>query len=422
MRHFLVFLMLTFAGQALADESRLDVRDFGAIGDGVADDTAAIQKALDQAAETGRIVELTPGQYRCNDQLAVPIGVTLQGVWQGPHTSHLDKGSVLLSYAGRGNENSKPFITLNTSSTLKGVTIFYPEQKVGAITPYPWTVQGKGQHYNVIDTTIANAYNGIDCGTFHNEGHHLRNVHMCALNKGVYIDQTTDVGRVENVHIHNVYWWRVSKPYALTGEEINALNTYTPKHLVGFIIGRTDWQYMSNCFVIWAKIGFHFIKSQRGLANAVITQSGSDIGPLAVKIDAVQNHAGVAFENCQFMSGFEISPDNRGPVKLTNCGFWSIPQTGSQMMLHGDNTVFLTATHFHRWDIVKKGTPCIEMTNGSLIVQGCEFMGEPDSPDHLRLKGKARSAVIMGSRFRHGKAKITNESEAEVQILGNVTQ
>lgn len=400
----------------------VDVRRHAAKGDGKTDDTAAIQAALDEAGKNGDIVQLPPGQYRCDGVLNVPVGVTLQGTWQGPHTSHLDKGSVLLSYAGRGSGEAEPFIALNTSSTLKGVTIFYPEQKVGEIVPYPWTVQGKGQHYNVIDTTIVNAYNGIDCGTFHNEGHHLRNVHMCALNKGVYIDQTTDVGRVENVHIHNVYWWRVSKPYALTGEQVHALNAYTPKHLTGFIIGRTDWQYMSNCFVIWAKAGFHFIKSKHGLANAVITQSGSDIGPLAVKIDAIQPHAGVAFENCQLMAGFEIGPENRGPVKLTNCGFWSIPGTGSQMILNGQGTVFLTATHFHRWDVDKKGTPCIEATNGSLIMQGCEFMGQPDSADHVVLREKVQSTVIMGNRFRHGKAKIVNDSKGDVQILGNVAK
>ena len=42
----------------------------------------------------------------------------------------------------------------------------------------------------------------------------------------------------------------------------------------------------------------------------MITQSGLDIGPLAVLVEEVQSHAGIAFENCQFMSGFEIAPQN----------------------------------------------------------------------------------------------------------------
>lgn len=414
--------LLIFCHPAVASSLHINAQDFGAKGDGQSDDTPALQAALDKAGDLGGAVGLPPGQYRCKGTLNVPAGVTLQGSWPGPHTSHLDKGSVLLAYGGRGDEEASPFITLKTSSTIKGVTIFYPEQKVGEVVPYPWTIQGRGQHYNVIDTTIVNTYNGIDCGTFHNEGHHLRNVHMCALNTGVYIDQTTDVGRVENVHIHNVYWWRVSKPYTLTNEQIHALNTYTPKHLTGFIIGRTDWQYISNSFVIWAKVGFHFIKSEHGMANALITQSGADIGPLAVKVDAVQDHAGIAFENCQFMAGFEIGPQNRGPVKLTNCGFWSVPETGSQMMLHGRGTVFLTATHFHRWDRIGQDKPCIKATQGSLIIQGCEFIGEPDGADHLHLDDEFQSAAIMATRFRHGSPKIVNRCDAQIQQIGNLTQ
>ena len=43
----------------------IDVRELGAVGDGIADDTAALQEAIDLAAETGRAVFLRPGRYRC---------------------------------------------------------------------------------------------------------------------------------------------------------------------------------------------------------------------------------------------------------------------------------------------------------------------------------------------------------------------
>jgi hypothetical protein len=408
------------ANAALA--SALTVRDFGAKGNGVKDDTAAFQAALDKAGRTGAVVEVPPGQYRLNGTLSVPEGVTLEGVWRGPHTSQLDKGTTLLAFAGRDDEDSPPFISLHTGSTLKGVTIFYPEQKQTDVHPYPWTVQGRGQHYNVIDVTIANAYNGIDCGTYHNEGHHLRNVHMCALRRGVFIDQCTDIGRIENVHIHNVYWWRVSAPYAPTAEENAALQKYTPEHLEGFIIGRTDWEYISNCFVIWAKVGFHFIRTQTpvgGMANAVITQSGSDIGPLAVQVDNVQAHAGIAFENCQFMSGIEIGPDNTGPVKLANCGFWGMPAAGSQLVANGQGTVFLSTCHFTEWDQTK---PCVQVANGSLLMNACDFQGGTPTSTAISLGKGVTSAAIVGNLFRGGKIGIINESAGDVQIIGNVTQ
>ena len=414
---------LLLAGFAIEAHGMVNPRDLGAKGDGVADDTAAIQAALDRAGEIGDVVSLPPGQYRLNGTLTIPEGVTLEGTWRGPHTSHLNKGSVLLAYSGRDDESATPLIGLQTSSALKGVTIFYPEQKVGDIHPYPWTIQGRGQHYNVIDVTIVNAYNGIDCGTFHNEGHHLRNVHMCAVNKGVFIDQTSDIGRVENVHIHNVYWWRVTEPYRLSGDEVKALEAYTLGHLEGFIIGRTDWEYMSDCFVIWAKIGFHFIETKSGKPNVVITQSGSDIGPLAVQVDAVQDHAGVAFENCQFMSGFETSAENKGPVKLSNCGFWGQAAAGPQMVLRG-GTVTLTATHFDAWDQDRKGEPCVKALGGTLLMQGCEFVGKKTKSPHVLLGKDIGSAVIMGNHFCGREAKIINEThkKRQIQIVGNVTE
>lgn len=229
--------------------------------DGVTDDTAAFQAALDKAGRGGSLVSVPPGQYRFDGTLDVPPGVTLEGIWRGPHTAQLDKGTALLVYGGRDEEDGAPFINLKTASTLKGVTVFHPEQTAGDIRPYPWTVRGQGQHYNVIDVTFVNAYNGIDCGTHHNEGHHLRNVHMCALNKGVFVDYCSDVGRIENVHIHPVYWWRAPEPYTLSKEDVATLGKYLIEHLVGFIVGRTDWQYISNCFVIFAQCGFHFVET-----------------------------------------------------------------------------------------------------------------------------------------------------------------
>jgi hypothetical protein len=174
--------------------------------------------------------------------------------------------------------------------------------------------------------------------------------------------------------------------------------------------------------VIWAKIGFHFIEGKTGMANALITQSGSDLGPLAVQVDKVQDHAGTIFENCQFMAGINIGPDNKGPIKLTTCGFWGTAGAGSQMVLEGKGTVTLTATHFHQWDQAGQGKPCIDARNGALILNSCEFMGEGSNAPHIRLGAELDSAVIMGNRFTHGGIRIENQSKGDVQILGNVAQ
>ena len=78
-----------------------DVLDFGAKGDAVTDDTAAFQEALDLASTRGQVVAVPAGQYRLDRTLSIPEGVTLEGVWKGPHPGQIDKGTTLMAYAGR---------------------------------------------------------------------------------------------------------------------------------------------------------------------------------------------------------------------------------------------------------------------------------------------------------------------------------
>ena len=70
-------LILILGGFVMAD---VDVHDYGAKGDGVADDTASIQAALNAAAKSGPICLAPPGMYRLDGSLTVPPGVTLNTV------------------------------------------------------------------------------------------------------------------------------------------------------------------------------------------------------------------------------------------------------------------------------------------------------------------------------------------------------
>jgi len=424
--------LLVSASVAAENSTELNVLDFGAAGDGKTDNTKAFQTALDSAERTGAVVTVPHGRFRIDGHIVIPRGVALEGTWRGPHHPEIASGSALLAYAGRGREDGDPFIILTHNSTLKGVTIWYPEQKTSDIRPYPWTISVRGSRCNILDVTIANAYNGIDCGTRQNDSHLVRNVNMSALRRGVFIDRCYDIGRFENVHIVHMDWNSMGKEGGM--EDINTYKKFILQNLEGFIIGKCDWDYMVNCFVIYAKVGFRFVEmklepgkslGQAPAGNILITQSGSDLSPLAVQIEKIQDHSGIAFENCQFMNSIEIEETNTGPVKLTNCGFWGQCRTGSVILNRGKGEVFLTSCHFSAWEDQKNPyvwdpkIPFIRMEDGALLMTACVFKDYGHTPeDHIYLGENVRSAAIMGTSAQGGTLRIDNRSKGEVNVIG----
>ena len=400
---------------ALAAASGVNARQHGARGDGKTDDAKALQAALNAAQAKGPICYLPAGHYRLDGPLTVPPGVTLCGASGGvPHSEH-PIGTVLLAYGSRGQADGEPLITLKPNGVVRNLVIHYPEQTLSEVAPYPWSIRADGELCQVLDLTLTNPYQAIDVGSRWNELHLVRNVFACPLKIGIYIDQCTDIGRIENVHFNPNFWTRMALKPGFPGGDIKA---YLEKNLVGFKIGKTDWEFISNSFVIFPRIGFHFDDFGHGPGNAVITQSGSDICPVAVQVDRTQNHAGVQFVNGQFMSTVEIGPQNRGPVKFTNCGFWGTEATREQVRHLGPGSLLLTACHFTGWDHAGKGDPCIRAAGGRLIVNGCDFLDERKRP--IVLEKGLKAAAIFGCAFREASG-VEDASGADVKLGSNTT-
>ncbi|MBN1347217.1 MAG: hypothetical protein JXQ73_31285 [Phycisphaerae bacterium] len=384
------------------------VTDFGAVADDKTDCTKAFDDALKAAdAADGGIVWVPAGKYRVRE-LTIPRRVTLRGTFEAPPRHWKSGGTVIMAVPEKTGEDGRPFCIMHECAALRGLTIHYPNQKAtDTPDPYPWCVRGIGDNVTLTDVLLSNPYNGIDLGTEHPAGrHYVNRVNMHALRRGIYVDKCFDVGRIESLHIWP--FWQMDGP----------IRKFTIEHGEAFIIGKTDWEYVTNCFCIGYKIGFHFIKTAHGAGNGVFTNSGSDVGPLAVLVDEVQRHSGISFVNCQMMATVKVAATNRGPVKFTGCGFWPIKETGPQAILDGQDTVSFNACHFAGWDENKSGQACIVAAAGSLIVTGCDFLKEK-AVKHVVLGEKLQSAVITASRFRGGE-KIENHSHGDVQIGLNV--
>jgi hypothetical protein len=414
-------MIAAIAGMALAATAAggaIDVSKYGAKGDGVADDSAAIQKALDYAGtHGGGVVQLDAATYRIDKPLNVPEGVTLAGVWEAPHHAQLSNGTVLRIYAGRGDEGAPAAITLNASSAVKGITFFYPEQRIPGTSAYPWTIQGKGMHGSVIDCTFVNPYKAIDFGTYGNELHYIRNCFGCPLRIGIHIDKCTDIGRIENVHFNPHYWGRAgSEGVPDWGELIK----YIGDNLVAFEFARTDWEYVLNTFVFGAKIGYRFYAGPDGSVNGNFLGIGADWCGRALMVEQCQP-PGLLITNGEFVGSdktdimMEVAKTHDGVVQLCNCSFWG--PASSIAKIDGTGTVsFGQCTFLNQGNA--KDAYTIDALSGDINISNCRFWLE--RPD-IHLGRNVTTAVISGNRFNKAK-RIVNESAGDVQEGLNVVK
>ena len=297
---------------------------FGAKADGVSDDTAAIQKALDQAALAGGRVHLPPARYLVKGSLHIPPGVTLQGVMESPVWSDPLKGSIILATGGRDNEDAPALFEMGHSSAVRGLTVFYPEQQTTNIRAYAWTFHLQGHDNTVENVTLINSYNGIRIGPEGNVRHRIRSVYGCVLRRGILVDACSDIGRIENVQFH-CHWWSAPD----VGGDWKPVHEFMWRNCEAFIFGRTDWEYVNNTFVFPVNIGYRFIKTKAGAANGQFSGIGSDESQVCVKVEEIQpmgllistDNSLLCTATCAFLCWW------KAPV-TARCGWWTARSGG----------------------------------------------------------------------------------------------
>jgi hypothetical protein len=86
----------------------VSVKDFGAVGDGVTDDTAAIQAAINSLPARGGIVTFPAGKFRTTAKITVKSYVTLQGAGKFGGTGAYDQGCTTIY----GNHSGTAILSL----------------------------------------------------------------------------------------------------------------------------------------------------------------------------------------------------------------------------------------------------------------------------------------------------------------------
>jgi hypothetical protein len=410
-KRLVIFLLIGLAMVSFAAPNAdvYSVLDFGAKADGKTDDTSAFQKALNFVSEAGGGVVYVPrGNYFFAGHLDLPRAVALEGIWQSVPAHNglrdpgaakpMDDGTTFLVTENEGNENGVPFITMHDNSTLKGVVIFYPNQRVdGEPKPYPWAIAMRGKNPAVLGVELLNPYNGIDASD--NERHLIRNVQGQPLRRGIFVDQIYDIGRIEDVHFNP--WWSV-QPQLFHWQE---------EHGEAFIFARSDWQYVFNTFCYGYNVGYKFIKSKSGVCNGNFLGIGADDCFTSVE---VENSAafGLLISNGEFTSFHGPDPtmvliggDNSGSVRFENCAFWG--PCNQIAKIGGSGTVGFGDCTFVQWDRNQEGRAAVQADSGTILVRGCEFQ---EDKSQVELAEAVRRAVISDNIFS-GKARIVNHTK-----------
>eukprot|EP01084_Bolivina_argentea_P280852 480381_1 len=367
------------AGPAMS----FNVLDYGAVGDGTTDNTAHFKSAFSAAQSQGGAIVFAPtGRYLFNGQLIIPTGVSLIGSYltvpshQFPKSAPTD-GTVLMPTYGKGQINeSHAFIQITEDASLKGVVIYYPEQKCQNTIPlvYAPTIYMHGNNAAIMDVELLNSYVGIWAVAAHR--HYIARVQGQPISIGVYVDETYDIGRIEDVHFN---------PWFCT--DINYMKTQTT-YGRSFVMGRSDWEYVFNTFSFAYAVAYHFIDTPTGSMNGNFLGIGADYSCNAsILVDQSQapgllitNGEFTAFHNKDFApdstaipAQLVVNKNNKGPVIMNGCSFWG--PSNNIARLYGDSTTTFQGCQIVQWNRynAKNDAAAVYMENGNLILDGNEF-------------------------------------------------
>jgi hypothetical protein len=170
-------------GEALSSFSALyyNVKSFGALGNGVADDGAAIQAAVNAAAVAGGTVFFPPGVYRSTVTIQVPVKVCILGSGSPASKFAIEGNVVAVQYPGSESGGTRTirsmwFGSINTNTTSEmalvsgtGARVLFEDCMFGNDTTT------RGPHATLSHTTLDSLVTFNRCSFFEMAGSYVIN-------------------------------------------------------------------------------------------------------------------------------------------------------------------------------------------------------------------------------------------------------
>lgn len=382
-----------------------DVLDYGAVADatadGGADNTAAFQKALEAArAQGGGTVYAPAGRYRFAGNLVVPTGVELRGSFDGPHHT-VSGGTMLFPCAGRGQENGTPFLSLSPAAGVRGLTVWYPDQRIDDIAIYPWTVRALGQGCWLLDFTASNAYQMVDFGSFSSDGSLIRQVFGCALRRGMWVSKGSAV--VDGCHFNPHFWQRTypggvvlrGTPSRKPGD---LLSDFVSTNLDVFTFGDCPSLLAVNDGLCACSRGIRFVADRgRGSGGLVINPASDCTIAGAMCVDQasrsglrVYNPELIVLSGGPDVSDLKVSPECNGSLYVCSGMSWglrSLKNQGPEIALLGSGRTIIDG-----WKALGANSISIGAGSASLRNVDCQT----DDAPTIRIVSQPASLQLVG--------------------------
>jgi hypothetical protein len=343
--------------------------DFGAVSDGETDNTDAIQAAIDSLGEEGGTVYIPGGWFLCKGSLYVKKGIELRGIFEVPcHT--LGGGSVLLTTAGKNNEDAQPFINLSENSGIRGIVIYYPEQIPNEPFKYPWAVRSYGFNCYAINSILVNPWLGVDFATNRSDGHYISYISGAPIKCGVYLGNNHSEGWVENIQYNPHYWFRTDLPNHPTNQTWKEFWHKQIENLDALKFGYNENEHLLGTFVFAAKHGLYFVLQDGRGTNGKFIGHGTDGGEIGLCIKGVGNIDLINTELVSIESPltriyFLTEKNAVGKAKLFNSLLWGHPNYA--VKIEGGDIDFIQGNYQSQGEI---GTV---ITGGRSLFAACWF-------------------------------------------------
>jgi len=252
-----------------AQEKMLDlvsVKDFGAVGDGVTDDTAAFQAAINSGARSIYVPSLNQGlSYQLTSTLQVTTPVCLigdgveifrysQGIRGAGSWIHLNHTGIGINFSDTNGTAARTGGGLENIGTWRT----QPTPTAGwTPTAYDWDISVSNYDVVLQNVILFNPTKGV----YHDKGNAGRltidGLYGQPLTQGIEVNETYDVCRLSNIH----FW-----PYWSDHADVRA---WTLTHRRDISLKRCDNPFLSNIFTIFGQYPLVLTPGPAGVPSKV---------------------------------------------------------------------------------------------------------------------------------------------------------